>query len=288
MISMLFPYLEHVTKICKSRRKLLIQNINTNGLINLETMIAIKKLNIIPFKLISSIFISWSNSNYAPVLYHAGFYCDDASLKHIYHGDSINIYVLLFILLVGYILLIYICELILNKINLEQPPAAKNRWKFFAKQYMVGLLYCLTATELLKVTFGRLRPHFFHTCIPDMSSIKCSEGLITNYTCTGLAPKWLIDRDIYRSFPSGHASLSMYAFIFIYGYMNFKTQGISKSSLALWLKRVVVSATFTWSVVCCFTRILDRRHFWWDVIVGVLIGLSTGSITVSMTLKSKK
>jgi membrane-associated phospholipid phosphatase len=70
------------------------------------------------------------------------------------------------------------------------------------------------------------------------------------------------------SFPSGHASRSvLIAFIFSLinpffeiGYLNF---GVS---LLLW----------GWSLTVCFSRILNGRHYLFDVIVGVFIGFLEG------------
>lgn len=39
-----------------------------------------------------------------------------------------------------------------------------------------------------------------------------------------------------------------------------------------------------WACVCSFSRIVDHRHHWWDVLVGASLGVGFGILTVTEML----
>ncbi|KFM58421.1 Lipid phosphate phosphohydrolase 1, partial [Stegodyphus mimosarum] len=178
-------------------------------------------------------------------------------------------------------ILISISEVLLQNSEL----GIKPRRRLYLKYYYSGILYVLAVTELLKLFFSKLRPHFLDSCVPDMSSIKCSDGYITSFNCTGKGPRWLIERDIYKSFPSGHSSLSCYAFVFIAIYIYSKAEHCKKTPLCTWWIRCIPLLSLIWTIVCCISRILDNRHFLQDVLTGLFIGVIGGLITVKICLK---
>lgn len=51
--------------------------------------------------------------------------------------------------------------------------------------FLFGCAVSQSFTDIAKVSVGRMRPHFLDVCKPDFSTIDCSLGYITNYTCTG-------------------------------------------------------------------------------------------------------
>lgn len=51
--------------------------------------------------------------------------------------------------------------------------------------FLFGCAVSQSFTDIAKVSVGRMRPHFLDVCKPDYSTIDCSLGYITNYTCTG-------------------------------------------------------------------------------------------------------
>lgn len=69
-------------------------------------------------------------------------------------------------------------------------------------------------TDVIKVSVGRLRPHFLAVCMADVcpSGVVPSPVYIENVTCTNN------DTDILRqarlSFPSGHTSLAAYCMVY--------------------------------------------------------------------------
>ncbi|XP_013786898.2 phospholipid phosphatase 2-like [Limulus polyphemus] len=213
-----------------------------------------------------------------------GFACNDISIQHPFVGDTISEGVLLCSLLFGSALTIFIVEAIhhypISK-NLNQQ--CYNHWLMVLGDFLLGFVYVFFVTELLKAVVGELRPHFLASCQPDWSKINCSEGFVIEYNCTRREQYRLENIDIYKSFPSGHSSLSLYSFVFISLYAQVRLQWTSKSHV---LKLVLQLVFLSWALVCSLTRISDRRHFWWDVLVGCLIGIIGGILTVRCFLRN--
>ncbi|XP_076317911.1 phospholipid phosphatase 2-like isoform X2 [Tachypleus tridentatus] len=213
---------------------------------------------------------------------HSSFSCHDVSIQHPFGGDTIGAGVLITTLLFCPILVFFITEAVHY-----YPITTKAHFRHYynqclavLKDFLLGFLYVLFVTELAKSLVGELRPHFLDTCKPDWSKINCSRGIISEYTCTGSGPYWLVKVDIYKSFPSGHASLSFYTSVFVCLYIQVRFQCTSKSHLLKsWLQLFFLS----WALVCSLTRISDYRHFWWDVLVGSLVGIVGGILTMFCT-----
>ncbi|XP_076343638.1 phospholipid phosphatase 1-like [Tachypleus tridentatus] len=215
-----------------------------------------------------------------------GFACNDISIRHPFVGDTISEGLLLFSLLFGPALTIFIVEAI------HHYPISKNLyqqccscWLMVLGSFLLGFVYVIFITELLKSFVGELRPHFLASCQPDWSKINCSEGFVIEYNCTSREQRYRQENiDIYKSFPSGHSSLSLYSFVFVGLYAEVRLQGTSKSHI---LKLVLQLIFLFWALLCSLTRITDRRHFWWDVLVGCLIGITGGILTVRCFLRKR-
>lgn len=240
--------------------------------------------SLVPLRLMVFIFVLFANSSYAPVK-RTGFYCDDESIKYPFTGDSINFILLLAILLGAFPILIYATELLIKK-NKTEDESPKFRLRLLLRYYSSGFLFVLGFTEVLKLTFCELRPHFISTCMPDMENIKCSDGYITNYNCTGKGPEYLLGRDSFKSFPSGHASLSVYSFVFLNIYLCLRLKKAKLTQILWRWSRSILVTTFMWTVVCCISRMVDNRHFWWDVLVGMWIGIFGGLLSLRIALKA--
>jgi len=82
--------------------------------------------------------------------------------------------------------------------------------------------------------------------------------------------------DVKKSFPSGHALLSTYAAIFM---VVFTQRKVGTSYSSLW-KHLLQMFFICFALLCSISRIIDRRHHWWDVLAGVILGISLAVITV--------
>ncbi|MEQ2196654.1 Phospholipid phosphatase 3, partial [Xenoophorus captivus] len=78
--------------------------------------------------------------------------------------------------------------------------------------FIFGCAISQSFTDIAKVSVGRMRPHFIDVCKPDFSTINCSLGYITEYTCHGPESKV---QEARKSFFSGHASFSMYTMLYL-------------------------------------------------------------------------
>ncbi|XP_022252853.1 phospholipid phosphatase 2-like isoform X2 [Limulus polyphemus] len=213
---------------------------------------------------------------------HSSFSCNDVSIQHPFGGDTIGAGILITTLIFCPILVFFITEAvhyypITTRAHFQH---YYNQCSAVLKNFLLGFLYVFFVTELSKSLVGELRPHFLDTCKPDWSKINCSQGIISEYSCTGSGPYWLVKVDIYKSFPSGHASLSFYTSVFVSLYVQVRIHRTSKSHLLKsWLQLLFLS----WALVCSLTRISDYRHFWWDVLVGSLVGIVGGILTMFCT-----
>lgn len=107
--------------------------------------------------------------------------------------------------------------------------------------FLFGCAVSQSFTDIAKVSVGRMRPHFLDVCKPNFSTINCSLGYITNYTCTGedsevqearfvtlffsfvvlkehLKWKQRVNETLClrrKSFFSGHASFSLFTMLYL-------------------------------------------------------------------------
>lgn len=49
-----------------------------------------------------------------------------------------------------------------------------------------------------------------------------------------------------------------------------------------------MAVCLTWALVCSLTRITDKRHHWWDVAAGMLLGSLTALYSISIISKHIK
>lgn len=195
--------------------------------------------------------------------YKRSFLCGDESINKPYRGDSVTLLILIITILLCPSLVFFITERFLNKYGVRD-------WRSVTRHFLCGILYVLTITELLKVSVSELRPHFLHSCRPD---VKCVTGIVSSYNCTENIPWWL-KRDMHKSFPSGHAALSLYTLTFLYFYTKKRIEN-KPSRISILLFYFLLSINF------CITRITDNRHFWWDVLFGAILGVIIGSIMIT-------
>lgn len=138
-----------------------------------------------------------------------GFYCDDPSISFPYRGDTISLTTLLVVSLFGPFLIIALVEALEHNSFNEIQWRTVFRWY---KTYVIVLCLNLLVTQVAKVVFGEHRPHFLKTCVPDA---KCESGsFVDEYTCTNdnFGNYFLLDSS--RSFPSGHAALSVFTSLY--------------------------------------------------------------------------
>ncbi|KAF1349789.1 phosphatidic acid phosphatase type 2/haloperoxidase [Delphinella strobiligena] len=139
--------------------------------------------------------------------------------------------------------------------------------------FAISILLTLFITDIIKNAVGRPRPDLISRCVP--VSWECSRSgtpeheLITWERCTQTDHHLL--HDGWRSFPSGHSSLSFTGF----GYLAF----FLMSQFRVFLPRAGLGRSmaaflpFLGALLIATSRLEDYRHDVFDVVIGSSLGL---------------
>ncbi|KAG7228834.1 hypothetical protein INR49_008612, partial [Caranx melampygus] len=172
--------------------------------------------------------------------YQRGFYCSDESIRFPRkEGDTISDAVLC-----GVGILIAI---------------------FSMGVFLFGCAVSQSFTDIAKVSVGRMRPHFLDVCRPDFSTINCSLGYITNYTCTGEESDV---QEARKSFFSGHASFSMFTMLYLAFYLQSRFTWRGARLLRPLLQFTLLMMAFYTGL----SRVSDHKHHPTDVLAGFVQG----------------
>ncbi|KAG5863691.1 hypothetical protein JTB14_035510 [Gonioctena quinquepunctata] len=196
-----------------------------------------------------------------------GFYCKDPLFSHEYTGDTVTPVILGFTATLLPVMVIISTEMLRHqsskRINIF------ISWILF-KECLIGSIMILFLTSMAKVLVGEHRPHFFDVCEPDTAK-NCTEGtFVGTFVCSSRKYGFYDVSDSSLSFPSGHASMTWFIGTFSSFVIYKRLPTINAGSL---MKPFLISVCLTWSLVCSLTRITDRRHHWWDVLAGTIIGI---------------
>lgn len=144
----------------------------------------------------------------------------------------------------------------------------------------LGLLISVTitgsVTNISKVVVGRPRPDLIDRCQPRTGSENAPVfGLVTDAICTQVSEH--IMKDGWRSFPSGHSSLSFAGLGFLTFFLAGKLHLFDKigSGVKAWL----CFAPLMGAALVAISRTMDYRHHATDVIAGSLLGLVTAYLS---------
>ncbi|XP_045160337.2 phospholipid phosphatase 3-like isoform X2 [Mercenaria mercenaria] len=201
--------------------------------------------------------------------YERGFYCNDVTLSFPYRPDTLSTSSLLVAGVVISVLVILLTE-VLNGIDTKCPQTFLTtevvvRWIKSYAIFLAGFILEEVVVKVVKNRMGILRPNFFDVCKPNFNTSVCP-GYITNYTCTNDDYKEI--RNSRLSFPSGHASLSMYIAIYFCMYIEDRLQINFSRILKLFLQAALIFI----AILCGVDRIIDNKHHPSDVYSGFLLG----------------
>ncbi|KAL5532664.1 hypothetical protein ACEPAF_4438 [Sanghuangporus sanghuang] len=134
---------------------------------------------------------------------------------------------------------------------------------------LLGLTLTGAITQFTKVTVGRPRPDVISRCQPPAGIENPEYGLVTVEICTQTDVH--IIRDGFRSFPSGHSSLSFAGLGFLSFYLAGKMHLFDEKghTTKAWISLTPLSG----AALVAISRTMDYRHHWQDVLIGSLIGL---------------
>ncbi|KZV80136.1 PAP2-domain-containing protein [Exidia glandulosa HHB12029] len=135
---------------------------------------------------------------------------------------------------------------------------------------LVSLAITGSVTNIVKVVVGRPRPDLIDRCQPRQGSANAPVwGLVTDAICTQVSDKILLDG--WRSFPSGHSSLSFAGLGFLTFFLAGKVHLFDKigSGIKAWL----CITPLLGAALVAISRTMDYRHHATDVLSGSILGL---------------
>ncbi|KAF8061593.1 PAP2-domain-containing protein [Lyophyllum atratum] len=193
--------------------------------------------------------------------YRRVFSAEDTSLRHPYavHERVPN---------VGLYLICFVAPLLIQPvINLL---TIRSWWDLHNSTLglILGLALTGAVTQFTKITVGRPRPDVLDRCQLPEGTVDPPFGLTAWQQCTQTDAAIL--RDGFRSFPSGHSSLSFAGLGFLAFYLAGKLHLFDRRGHAgkAWL----AIAPFSGAALVAISRTMDYRHHWHDVLVGGLLG----------------
>ncbi|KAM9762204.1 phospholipid phosphatase 3 isoform 2-T2 [Menidia menidia] len=202
--------------------------------------------------------------------YQRGFYCGDSSLSYPYKRSTVPSSVLTSVGLTLPAVSIAIGECYrIHQLHEGTRSFVGNPYvAALYKQIGVFLFGCAVSqsfTDIAKVSVGRMRPHFLAVCQPDFSTINCSLGYITNYTCNGVDSEV---QEARKSFFSGHASFSLYAMLYLAFYIQSRFTWRGARLLRPLLQFTLLMMAFYTGL----SRVSDHKHHPTDVLAGFVQG----------------
>ncbi|CAH2089171.1 unnamed protein product [Euphydryas editha] len=219
----------------------------------------------------------------------SGFRCNDPDLSYPFTGETISMSVIAFITIIVPYLIIWTIETILHRddeytIKKNKLLASARTAAFIYRDYIYVAVVNLTVLEIIKCVVGSPRPTFFDLCEPDKLRTCNGSEYITSYTCKSLRFSRYLKIDSSRSFPSGHASLSVYSGLFLAWYLQ--RRAFSWHNRTVLLVPLVQVLCIIYAVVCPLTRMTDHRHHWWDVVFGAAMGFCSVLYTILVLCKN--
>lgn len=244
------------------------------------------------------VYLPWIILNVIDHPFHRGFYCNDESLRYPYKPSTVkSTYLYVAIVLIS--LMIFLVELGINyskhrhkmespmyQCDIKLPSIVINSYKNMG-YFLFGCAAQQTATNIGKFSIGRLRPHFFSMCQPNFTDINCLDKsghyrYITEYECTGVTDDNTYDiTNMRKSFPSGHASLSVYCAVYFCIYIHARVSKYWSFLLKHFIQVIVIFMALYTSL----SRISDYKHHWSDVLAGAILGMFSAIVTAVFIAK---
>jgi membrane-associated phospholipid phosphatase len=196
--------------------------------------------------------------------YQKAFSLNDPLIQYTTKSDSVS-NVSLFVISIGLPIFIF------GTFNCIPLSDRQQSWKRFTHRSF-GLLQSfgltLVITNIIKFTYGGLRPDFLARCLPDI-----------NLICTGSAS---VIQEGRLSFPSGHASISCSGLVYLSLFLFFELglaappfrqeQSEPTRNPMVFLKLSVTLCPVIGAILIGISRVVDHRHHPYDGVWGLLLG----------------
>lgn len=204
--------------------------------------------------------------------YERGFFCDDESLMHPFHESTVT-HNIMYIFGFGIpIIAVLVIEFVRWRLSMdperdlklfghEIPFWVQNIYKYYGI-FLFGAACSQLTTDIAKYSVGRLRPHFISVCQPIMSDgTNCTDPInlhryVEEFKCANTLSSARKIKEMRLSFPSGHASFSMYTMVFAALYLQRRMSWNGSKLLKHFLQFAFVMMAWYTSL----TRISDYKH----------------------------
>lgn len=232
-----------------------------------------------------------------------GFSCEDRSIRHPLQKSTVGETLLLTLTSLFPIVLITTSELCIIINSRKKKYHGKSNQSLVIYQIIWHYLMIFAAVVIVfgcSKAVGKVRPNFLDTCRPQSifnDSSLCTERKDQNdefvanyishdkYVCTSKASARI--RDSRRAFFSGHASLSFYASTSIILYFeNWRNLIFHSNPLQAPLQITTYVVEIVLAIFISASRVADHKHFWEDVIAGMVFGTLAGFFWWSKTKQS--
>lgn len=147
--------------------------------------------------------------------------------------------------------------------------------------FMITYIFTGVLTNAVKLQIGRPRPSFLARCFPDTNATEALSSFeplpfssVSSAVCTN--PDEAEIENAYKSFPSGHASYSASAGMYLTLFLVHVLRVFSGAAPAV--SAVVALVPVCMGVWVGLTRISDFEHHFTDVLAGSLLGMAVASI----------
>ncbi|KAL6705861.1 hypothetical protein ACN47E_006321 [Coniothyrium glycines] len=127
-----------------------------------------------------------------------------------------------------------------------------------------------TITGALKNAIGKPRPDFIDRCMIDASKIDKTQYALQSIAICTQTDNYIL-QDGFKSFPSGHSSVSFAGLFYLSIYLAGKLHVLDAKG-EVWRSFLVMVPTLGAALITG-TRIMDARHHPFDVISGALLGI---------------
>ncbi|KAG8901989.1 hypothetical protein FRC01_009695 [Tulasnella sp. 417] len=127
-----------------------------------------------------------------------------------------------------------------------------------------------TITNVIKICVGRPRPDLIDRCQPVDGSVNAPLHGLSNYAICTQTDMYILN-DGFRSFPSGHASLSFAGLGFLAFYLAGKLHLFDKRGHTG--KSWLAVGPLVGAALVAVSRTMDYRHHWQDVTTASILGL---------------
>jgi len=146
-----------------------------------------------------------------------------------------------------------------------------NIWDAYhmVKGHAESIAIALFFTSLFWIVIGGavgLRPTFLTKCHPNPVLVISSQAYYTPAICMNDLPKFE-----FQGFPSGHSSTAFAGWGYFVLYLHGKLKPFVGGGGYLW-KAILMLSPLAFAVWISMTRVLDYRHFPYQIIVGGIVG----------------